>query len=203
MKAQRLYFLVVPIIIILASGLFVATDKVFYIKECKKLNTDCQKSLLFVDYLKGKGSLLSLNLTQQEQSHMQDVKNLFANLEFIFLFFSVLTISMLFFLLIKDKKRYRAFVVDYLFFGGISLIIFILVLSIFSLAGFDFLFDLFHRVFFSQGNYLFSTQSTLITLFPSEFFFDALKRILISCIVIAIFFVVVAYLLKKRNYDKV
>lgn len=202
MKTQRLYFLVVPVIIILASGLFVATDKVFYLKECKKLNTDCQKSLLFADYLKGKGSLLSLNLTPQEQSHMQDVKNLYENLEIIFLFFSVLTISMLFFLLIKDKKKYRVFVVDYLFLGGISLIIFILVLSIFSFAGFDFLFDLFHRIFFSQGNFLFLSQSTLITLFPSEFFFDALKQVLILSIIIAIFFVVVAYLLKKRKYDK-
>ena len=188
--------------IILASGLFVATDKVFYIKECKKLNTDCQKSLLFADFLKGKGSLLSLNLTYKEQSHMQDVRNLYESLEFTFLFLSVLTISMLFFLLIKDKKKYRVFVVDYLFLGGISLIIFILILSIFSFAGFDFLFDLFHRVFFSQGNYLFSDQSTLITLFPSEFFFDALKQILVLSIIIALFFVVTAYLLKKRKYDK-
>jgi len=203
LKAQRLYLLIVPFLVILAFGISVATDKLFYLSECKKLNTDCKASLLFVDYLKGNNSLSTLNLTPQETSHMQDVKNLFENIEFLFVFFATFTLSVMFFFLIKDRKKYREFIVDYLFFGGLLTLAIIILVLIFSYLGFYFVFEAFHKIFFANGNYTFSDQSTLIKLFPGQFFYDALTRIIIFSGIFSVFFAVTGYLLKKRKYDKI
>lgn len=203
MKIKKFYFLLVPLIIILGFGLFVATDKTFYLKECQKLATDCQKSLLFASYLSIGGSLSGLSLNQQERMHMQDVKNLYDNLFLVFLFLCVFVVSFLVLLLIKDRKAYRSFMVHYLYFGGLFTLILLLLIIILSFIDFDVVFGVFHTLFFRQGSYLFSDQSILIRLFPSTFFFDALKRIFILSFVLSALFTVAGYLLKKRGYDKV
>lgn len=203
MKIRKPYFLLVPILIILGIGLFVATDKAFYLKECQKLATNCENSLLFADYLRSKGSLDSLDLDQRELSHMQDVKNLYNSLEFIFLLLCVFVISTLVFLILKDRKTYRTFIVYYLYFGGLFTIGILLLIIILSFVSFNFVFEVFHTLFFSKESYVFSDQSILIRLFPLTFFIDALKRIIVFSFALSVFFTVTGFLLKKRKYDKV
>jgi len=53
--------------------------------------------------------------------------------------------------------------------GGIWLIVAMVVLGIFALTAFEAAFTLFHEIFFPGGNWAFSADSLLITLYPEPF----------------------------------
>ncbi len=57
--------------------------------------------------------------------------------------------------------------------GGAFTIALILLLVVLIFASWDFFFDGFHAVFFEGDSWQFSTSSTLIRLFPEQFWFDA------------------------------
>jgi integral membrane protein (TIGR01906 family) len=57
--------------------------------------------------------------------------------------------------------------------GGFFTIALIITLVVLILANWDFFFDGFHSVFFKGDSWQFSTSSTLIRLFPEQFWFDA------------------------------
>jgi len=106
-----------------------------------------------IDYFQGKEELNGFDA--KEAMHLQDVKWVMRALLVLML---VCFITLLF---IADRR-----VVLY---GGVASLVFPLVLY---LVPFEILFDLFHRITFSSGTWLFDSNSLLIQMYPFEFFYD-------------------------------
>jgi uncharacterized membrane protein len=73
-----------------------------------------------------------------------------------------------------------------------------------SVFYFNTIFTTFHFIFFPQGNWLFDGSSLLITLFPTQFFFDITLRIFIYALIQVAIFIGIGYYLEKqiKIYDK-
>jgi len=121
---------------------------------------------------------------------MEDVRDLLKNIFILFLLslfiFLVLFIIMIF---TDKKKNLRKMGLVFLWSSAIVLFIF-LILYILS-SNFSYLFENFHTVFFPQGNYMFSEESLLITLFPFGFFYQYFIRLVISSSIGAILLAVI------------
>jgi len=105
-------------------------------------------------------------------------------------------------MLFTDKKKnLRKIGLVFLWSSAIVLFIF-LILYILS-SNFSYLFENFHTVFFPQGNYMFSEESLLITLFPFGFFYQYFIRLVISSSIIAILLVIIGtaciFIQKKKE----
>jgi integral membrane protein (TIGR01906 family) len=108
--------------------------------------------------------------TERELSHMADVKQLVTGMRYalaggaILIFILTLTIAKL----DQWKSALRAILWgawgEFVLIGGILL---------FIVLSFDFLFTLFHKLFFESGTWTFYTSDTLIRLFPMRFWRDA------------------------------
>lgn len=103
-------------------------------------------------------------LDPRERSHMRDVRGVFAG------FFVAVLLSALFLLAIGWRSRGSASFWRAARNGAIALSIGVVVLGVVSLVAFDALFEVFHRIFFAGGTYLFDPRiSQLVQLFPDQF----------------------------------
>ncbi len=124
---------------------------------------------------------LSDSFTENEKSHMEDVRFLL-NIGTIFIGFLSLIIGIYFLYLYYKNKSfdYRTLTIS----GYISLV-FIGFILISVLLDFQWTFQVFHEVFFPQGNWQFPVDSLLITLFPREFFIQMSYTYIVSTIVLS------------------
>jgi integral membrane protein (TIGR01906 family) len=172
------------IVIFLSSFAQLAFNKEYYLSLQRKHgvyetlgeNQTVNMTENVVGFLQGKNDLAYFS--DDEKSHMQDVKGVFNNLFGIFypsLFIFIVCFVMIIYLDKKDALHSISEVFVYA--GGIS----ILILIIFFLLSINFsdLFMNFHKVFFPQGNYLFPRDSLLLKLFPEGFFKDFAIRIFV------------------------
>jgi len=72
---------------------------------------------------------------------------------------------------------------------------------------FDFVFDLFHKTFFSFGTYTFNSQfEKIVVLYPEKLFFDALLKIItktiLSSIILLFFSIIFIFAFSKGNFFK-
>jgi integral membrane protein (TIGR01906 family) len=109
-------------------------------------------------------------LTAAEQSHMRDVRGVFAS------FYAAVAVALVilgsaFWLAGRRGSRWtRRDAWRGVRFGAIGLAIGTAVAGIIALVAFDAAFEVFHRLFFAQGPYLFDpTTSRLVQLFPDAF----------------------------------
>lgn len=139
-------------------------------KNLIKFVVNCINS--YCDFNYGK----QFGFKEEEILHLVDVKNFLNWLRIIYFFclFSFLILSRFTSL---NKK---------LFF---ILVIFFVLLFLFSLLNFNFMFEIFHKIFFKK-NYSFPLSSLLIQIFPEKFF---VVCFFISSIFSFIFFVIVIY----------
>jgi len=106
-----------------------------------------------------------------EKSHLNDVRNVIWG---VFASYLVILVTLLIYFLrmVKNKMKKHARIMklkSILRMSAIFTIGLVIILS-FVFVSFDFFFDLFHKVFFPQGNWMFPANSLLITLFPEIFF---------------------------------
>jgi len=145
------------------------------------------------DYLVGFDELTT-EMSVAEANHLHDVKRVMQG-TFIFSFFVLLVVISCTAYLRKNKelllKNYKK--------AGIATIITIISLGIIGALSFNLLFTLFHKVFFPQGNWIFATDSVLITLFPQSFFIARFVEIVIVSVVLASIFIGVSVYLKRKN----
>ncbi len=120
-----------------------------------------------IDYLSQAGNQrpLSLNYTPAEWSHLDDVKKVMQRADELF-YGLLLILTLIITSGRKDKEHLRKL---FLCGGGVSALVAGLIL-LSAWLNFDSLFTLFHRIFFSQGNWLFAPGSLLIQVFPLGFF---------------------------------
>ncbi len=142
----------VPIFIILFSY---KTVLFFYFLDDNQQQT--------VNFLQG--DQLELNYTAAEVSHLEDVKGVIKFGDYL-VYLSLLIIT----LILTHHKRKKEEVKKLLFYSGITTVAFLLLMLIFSVINFNVVFAYFHKIFFPQGNWMFSYDSLLIKTFPREFF---------------------------------
>lgn len=111
----------------------------------------------------------TLAFTEAEVNHMHDVKwvLLIATVAVAALFLLTLLSS------ISLRERAPGTIRRSLFCGAWITLGLIAVLGVVGFFGWEWLFTTFHQVFFPQGNWEFSVRSSLIRLYPPQFWIDA------------------------------
>lgn len=172
----------------IGSALTIITSNEFYLSEFQKVGTydnfgeNCTPTQLaesLTTYFRDSSSQPP-DISQFdifESLHLLDVKILILNLRHaFFISAAILTVCLLFMTLFYRKTLSRN-LPSLLLFSGIAILLLGLLLSLLAL-GFTANFIFFHRIFFPQGNWQFPADSTLIKLFPEQFFQDAFMTIL-------------------------
>jgi integral membrane protein (TIGR01906 family) len=139
--------------------------------------------------------------TADEKSHMQDVKQLIRLMQFIYYGAAAASIILFIYSYKKfkeDKFGFIRILAKSLLYSSIAAIIFLVMIFLMSVFNFDFLFTGFHMIFFPQGNWMFSPDSLLITLFPQQFFFDIALRIFIYAMFQSAVFFGIGYWMNKQ-----
>lgn len=124
-----------------------------------------EKSSELISFFKTGSSLDDSFYTQEEISHLKDVKKIFVFLKILNWILIILFITGLVYLYHQGN-----FLKDLIKIILIQLIVCIVLLLLFYILPFDLLFEKMHKLFFPQGNYSFDSSSNLINLFPIGFF---------------------------------
>ncbi|MBI2670466.1 DUF1461 domain-containing protein [Candidatus Woesearchaeota archaeon] len=191
-----LLFIALFLIILFSSVFPLIFNKSFYTKECNKLGTNCEKTIHVLDYLKNK-STLSKEFNEREKIHMKDVKNLIYTLLIFYIITTVVVAAMIIVTYIYNKKNFLNFLRIYFLYGGIFSLLLLLTPLMLIYLNFDFVFSVFHRLFFRPGTFLFNENDLLIRLFPEQFFVDAGLNIFFNAIIISIAIIVIGVSTKK------
>lgn len=103
-------------------------------------------------------------LDPREQAHMRDVRGVFAG------FFAVVLLFALLLAVAGWRSHGAAWFWKATRAGAIAVAVGVVVLGVVSLVAFDALFEVFHRIFFAGGTYLFDPRTErLVQLFPDQF----------------------------------
>lgn len=122
-----------------------------------------------------------LEYSEAELSHMQDVSKIMHYADYFFYgLLLVLTLILTYYQKNIDQTK------KLLKYGGLTTIIFMGVILFFILIGFDYVFTLFHLIFFPQGNWTFETGSLLLQTFPIEFFIEISRNIFLGTLLFGI-----------------
>jgi integral membrane protein (TIGR01906 family) len=137
-----------------------------------------------IDFLQGEE--LVMDMTSEETSHLEDVKEVMKKTEFVFYFLLLACTLIVGYFYNSKSGNYlkRAF-----FYGGLSAFGLAVLIFVPVLVGFDFLFNVFHQFFFPQGGWIFSADSLLIEMFPMAFFISMARRIVLLTLFLASFFI--------------
>lgn len=141
------------------------------------------------------GQFYSL-FTPKELDHLQDVERIFvviSLIEVIALFAFLIIFS--FFIRLKASKKIVLWLLRW---SLISLFLLLLIIAA-IFVDFESLFLSFHYVFFPQGNRSFDWSSTLIQLFPIEFFEAITMKIFLTSIISTLIVFVGSWLYLKRK----
>lgn len=201
------------IIIIFGSLNLMIFDKQFYYKEYSKNGV-----YLELSEDKDTGKEIAQNITENvmkyfrnseelkyfsetEKSHMADVKHLIRTMQFIYYGAAILSIGLFFYCYRKfkdDKYMFIRVLAKSLLYSSIAAGMFLVLIFLMSVFSFDFLFNVFHLIFFPQGNWMFDNSSMLITMFPQQFFFDISLRIFVYAMFQALIFFGMGYWMNKQ-----
>lgn len=150
-------------------------------------------------FFKGKQELN--HFTDEEKSHMGDVKFVISSINFIYYsstIFFIIIFMILYLLSKKNKLLFIEHLSKIILYGSTAALAFLILLFLWSVFSFDTLFFLMHLIIFPQGNWTFPAESLLITLFPERFFFDMALRIFVYAIFQAGVFFLIGYWLRKQ-----
>ncbi len=132
--------------------------------------------------------------TEDEISHMEDVREVLKKLFYLFCGSTVIFIILFISLINIDKKKNLS-KTGFLFFWS-SLTVLLIFITLYLMGNnFPSLFDNFHAAFFPQGNYMFPEGSLLITMFPFGFFYQFFIRLIIGPAVIAVLLLITGIIL--------
>ncbi|HBO34686.1 MAG TPA: TIGR01906 family membrane protein [Anaerolineaceae bacterium] len=131
-----------------------------------------------------------------ELSHMEDVKLVVTTASTVWYVLGGLSIAIfIWFVIMRQWESIR----KVLNAGGWLTIGLLGALLVFLAVSFDKLFEYFHRLLFQDGTWTFSQSSTLIRLFPFEFWRDAFILVIGLAFLIGFFLVLMTQKRKKRS----
>jgi len=130
-----------------------------------------------------------------ELTHMEDVKDVVTISSTVWYVLGGVSIAiLLWFVIMRQwdsiRKAFNA--------GGWITVGLLSALLVFLAVSFDQLFVYFHRLFFEDGTWTFSQSSTLIRLFPFEFWRDAFVLVIGFALLVGVLFVIVTHKRKSR-----
>ncbi len=177
------FFLVIlfPLALFLSVAYFVGFDYSFYegkfndydiysrVENADLINT---KTL---EFLNGRSEKIPDDYNEREKHHLWDVRELVAYLKY-FLYF-VIALFIVFLIYTGIRLKIKGFILGFFgkifFYGGIlTLAISLFALLLISL-NFDLSFEIFHRIFFDKGSYMFDPSNEMIVnLYPEDLFRD-------------------------------
>jgi len=171
--------------------------------------TDAEKlTISIIDYLKKGKEIKSFELknnlpffTENEISHLNDVRILIRNI--LYMFYTSITLFIIFLFLLSDKNKTKYLKrISIILISSSSVIIILILFLYFFSSDFIPLFERFHYIFFPQGNWAFPENSLLITLLPLNFFYEFFIKLLISSSIMAFILLligVIVYVLSSRK----
>ncbi len=133
--------------------------------------------------------------TENEISHMVDVRDLIFKILLLFYVSLTVLILLLTLLLVLERKHIKKLKgTGLVFVISSSVVLFIFMILYILSMNFSHLFDNFHLLFFPQGNFMFDSNSLLITLFPFNFFYQYFINLVIGSIVLSFIFLLIGIL---------
>ncbi len=150
-----------------------------------------------INYLSGKGELseelIGKEFSEKEKEHLEDVKKVMNGFNVLFYLLLIILIILGIFLFKRNELGHG------LINGGVWSAVFLAVFLIIIFIDFENSFNVFHQIFFPQGNWQFESGSRLITLFSADFFAGITKRILMNAALFVFVFVLSGYVIKKAE----
>lgn len=131
-----------------------------------------------------------------ELSHMTDVKEVVTRASIVWYVLGGVSIAILVWFVVMGQWESLRKALNT---GGWVTVSLLGALLLFLLASFDQLFEYFHRLFFQDGTWTFSQSSTLIRLFPFEFWRDAFVLVIGFALVVGIALVLFTRRRGKRS----
>ena len=194
----------VPLIIILLGFRIIVYNQSFYEKEFQKNNVyetfpeqtvDIEVGNLF-NYLINDKKLDTTFFNEKEKSHLKDVKDMIDSAINL-----LLILILLFFILLIYFYNTKQLIIFFnsLMLGSFLSIFLILIIFLLSLSNFDDLFLNFHLISFNNDLWLLNPETdNLIKLFPQQFFYDALSRIVIYSLLISVLVLIFSFYIRNR-----
>ena len=128
-------------------------------------------------------------LNEREQAHMADVRTVFRGLWILAAISAVILVA-------ATRRADRAATWRAVRRGALGLTVGVVVLGVVAAVAFDQLFELFHRIFFPAGSYLFDPATDrLVQLFPFQFWDETSMAVGAVIIIVAL---VVAFIAGRR-----
>ncbi|MSR86397.1 DUF1461 domain-containing protein [Candidatus Woesearchaeota archaeon] len=171
----------IPLIIIFLSLNLMVFNQDFYKQEMANYEQYQNPVNNLLDYFKG-NSLDTEYYSEKEVSHLNDVRNL------IWLSWVVIVLLCipLVYSLLKDKKEH---IRKQMLMGGIYSLILTILFSL-TLISFSSSFTTFHEIIFTNNNWLLPASSTLIQMFPQEFFLQSTVQIVLYSLIFSLLCIV-------------
>lgn len=195
-------------LIVIANVMFVTYNKSIYLKEFEKQQTSKrvdnpeQKLDNILNFFQHKEELTPQDYDEAQISHMIDVRNFYDLLAIIFWIIFILDIIALWFLYNYFRMN-LAYLIKTIRNGAIITIASLIILMILSVTLFPIFFTTFHQVFFKPGTWAFSSSTTLIKLFPFQFWQDMCINVglfsLVTSAVILAFTMTLLFLDKRQK----
>jgi integral membrane protein (TIGR01906 family) len=202
-----IFSLVLFLVLILGSINFMIFNKEFYYSQYEKngayktLGVELSNNITSntLKYFHNKAELSYF--TESEKSHMSDVKKIIYTTSTIY-YSAIMIIMLLFFYCYRRYKNNNHSFVNIvsksMIFGSLAAIIFLSIIFVIAVFGFDGFFIGFHEIFFPQGNWTFDNTSLLITLFPQSFFINIGLRIFLYAMFQSLIFFGIGYYIRKK-----
>lgn len=166
----------IPIVLILGNFRLLAFNKEFYYNEIDKnhvnLENAREQTAEIIDYLKTGETINNKLVSNDELTHLKDVRKLIKNSLIILYLASALAACALLLLILKQRLALSS-----IYYGGIATAAIVGLLLFILTFTFDQAFFIFHKLLFRNNLWLLPPESTLIRLLPQQFFIDFAKRL--------------------------
>jgi len=159
----------------------------------EKIDTITQEMFKF---LRGNGELDAEFFNEKELRHMDDVKGLFSMVKVLNIILLLTFILLLYFLFKKHPltEMYKIF-----FWVGVSIAATVLIMFALS-PFFDKIFLMFHKVSFSNNDWLLNPATdNLIVMFPQVFFLAITTKVIVSWLINGVLFFLMAMMIRYHK----
>lgn len=137
--------------------------------------TDNYRTKEIIGYFRGKNNLEDNFFSDQAKRHLSDVKNLLNTLELT----NHVLLAGIIVLVICFKKKPKQ-ILESGFNGSLIAFTLLILTALISFVSFDFFFIKFHEVIFRNDDWLFHPNDNLIKLFPTEFFINFTRQLILN-----------------------
>lgn len=174
-------------------------DQVISIQKISKTEALLNANDVY-DYLNGKKYNLNFRYTDKELLHLKDIKII---IFWVKLFTLILFVLIYIILILIYKKKGIGVLIKTIFYANAISFLAFLGIGVVLILSFDWIFLLFHQIFFRNDYWLLDPNTEmLINFFPPQFFGDLIFRISQTAMLINVFLTVFTGIFLARNKIK-